>query len=136
GSYVYYVANGVLAPHAGSGHCEPREAPEHEAEQQGTLPVESCSLYVAHFNGTGWETKYLATLSTEDQNAWHFSLLVGVLGAVTSRVSPNGLHLAFMSNRSLTGYNNDDVNLGKRDEEVFLYNFPDEVKCVSCKASG
>ena len=42
---------------------------------------------------------------------------------MTSRVSPNGRYLAFMSDRSLTGYDNDDVNEETglhADEEVYL----------------
>ena len=40
---------------------------------------------------------------------------------VTARVSPNGRWLAFMSQRSLTGYDNHDANSGNLDEEVYLY---------------
>ena len=47
----------------------------------------------------------------------------------TARVSPNGRYLAFMSNRSLTGYDNEDVSSehpGERlDEEVFLFDSAD-----------
>ena len=43
------------------------------------------------------------------------------LTGMTSRVSPNGEYQAFMSERSLTGYDNTDANSGVPDEEVYLY---------------
>jgi hypothetical protein len=60
---------------------------------------------------------------------------------ITSRSSPNGAYFAFMSNRSLTGYDNVDAQpaaKGARDEEVFLYNAAGEghISCASCNPSG
>jgi hypothetical protein len=59
---------------------------------------------------------------------------------MTSRVSPNGEYLAFMSERSLTGYDNEDANpeaMGARDEEVYLYDASSEgLVCASCNPSG
>lgn len=55
-------------------------------------------------------------------------------------MSPNGEYLAFMSNKSLTGYNNTDVDEagGKHaDEEVFLYDAGTKLLvCASCNPSG
>jgi hypothetical protein len=54
-----------------------------------------------------------------------------------SRVSPDGRHAVFMSNRSLTGYDNTDANSGQADEEVYLYDADaKELLCVSCNRSG
>jgi hypothetical protein len=54
-----------------------------------------------------------------------------------SRVTPDGRHLAFMSNRSLTGYDNTDALNGKADMEVYLYDAgADELTCASCNPSG
>ncbi len=71
-----------------------------------------------------WEhAAFIARLSGEDnpdwgsrpaRNGYH-------LPSKTSEVSPNGQYVAFMSNESLTGYDNIDANSGARDEEVFLY---------------
>ncbi len=43
------------------------------------------------------------------------------LARISSRVSPDGRYLAFMSERPLTGYDNTDAVSGQPDEEVFLY---------------
>jgi hypothetical protein len=119
GSYVYFVANGVLAPGAkpGSG-CE-------------ALASATCNLYVRHAG----VTTYIAALSGSDQR-WEEEP-GGKLGLVTARVSPNGLWFAFMSNRSLTGYDNRDANSGEPDEEVFLYDAStNRLRCVSCDPTG
>ncbi len=59
----------------------------------------------------------------------------------TSEVSPDGQYVAFMSENSLTGYDNTDVNSGAaRDEEVFLYNDAAEgsakLICASCNPTA
>lgn len=59
----------------------------------------------------------------------------------TSRVTPDGRHVAFMSSASLTGYDNTDVVSGQPDAEVFLYDATanggaGELRCVSCNPSG
>jgi WD40 repeat protein len=54
-----------------------------------------------------------------------------------TRVTSDGRRLAFMSNRSLTGYDNTDAVTGKAAEEVFLYDADaDELTCISCNPSG
>ncbi|HEX5851722.1 MAG TPA: fibronectin type III domain-containing protein [Solirubrobacteraceae bacterium] len=123
-SYVYFVANGVLAPGATAGNCS-NEAPERV-----------CNLYVLHNNGAAWTTTFIASLSSEDLNDWG-GANSGSVRKVTSRVSPNGRYLAFMSARSLTGYDNTDVNSGQADEEVFLYDASaNRLVCASCNPSG
>jgi hypothetical protein len=126
GSYVYFVANGVLAEGAQPGNCRP-EAPG------------ACNLYVAHYNGTSWETRLIARLSAEDAPDWGRPFLGTEyeLKVMTSRVSPNGQYLAFMSDRPLTGYDNVDEKTGVRDEEVFLYSYSSgHVVCASCNPTG
>jgi hypothetical protein len=117
GSYVYFVANKVLAPGAVPGRCA--EAPSPEA---------SCDLYVRH-DGT---IRLVTVLSGADNPDWSRSL-----PHLTARVSPDGRWLAFMSQRSLTGYDNRDAISGKPDEEVFLYDTEhDRVVCASCDPTG
>jgi hypothetical protein len=58
-----------------------------------------------------------------------------------SRVSPDGLHVAFTSVAPLTGFDNTDVASGEPDAEVFLYDAVPglgvgELACVSCNRSG
>jgi Tol biopolymer transport system component len=118
GSSVYFVANGMLASGATPGTCTPTPSP-------GT----SCNLYEWH-SGT---IKFIASVSGEDRNDWNPETLVGM----TSRVSPNGRYLAFMSNASLTGYDNADAASGQPDEEVYLYDAQRErLVCASCNPTG
>ncbi len=95
---------------------------------------------------------FIAALSAADGPSWGFSggsLSLGTvtLQGMTSRVSPNGRYLAFMSERSLTGYDNRDANSGVPDEEVFEYHasedpegesssHPPSLVCVSCDPTG
>ncbi len=119
GSYVYFVAKGVLARGGVSGED---------------------NLYLLHENDGGWATTYIATLSREDEKSWRQETTLGGapdLAEVSSRVSPDGRYLAFMSDRSLTGYDNLDANSGQPDEEVYLYDaVEDRLVCASCDPSG
>ena len=66
-------------------------------------PGETCNLYVHHDGAT----KLVAVISGEDAPDWSVNC------RSTARVSPDGVWLAFMSQRSLTGYNNRDAVSGK-----------------------
>jgi len=133
GSYVYFVADAALAAGAHRGDC----AFEEEPPPPGT----SCNLYVRHREGTRWgPTRLVAALSPRDLPDWGGEQ-EGDLTFMTSRVAPNGEYMAFMSDRSLTGYDNEDVSSeqpGERlDEEVFVYHTSTErLVCVSCDPSG
>jgi hypothetical protein len=125
GSSVYFVANGALTQGEGavSGTCG-------EAAQQ------SCNLY--HYDLLTGETRLVAVLSGADFHDWvpnGFDL-----GELAARVSPNGRYLAFMSQHSLTGYDNRDAATGARDQEVFLYDsgtpLSEALRCASCNPSG
>jgi hypothetical protein len=120
GSYVYFVAGGVLGDggsHAVSG---------------------GRNLYVEHYDaGTGSWTppSFVAALSDEDYPSWGNGQ--PDLKLMTSRVSPDGRYLAFMSERSLTGYENRDANSSAPDEEVFLYDASaGRLVCASCNTTG
>ena len=118
GKYVYFLATGVLANGAVSGED---------------------NLYLLHQTGSGWTTSHLATLSGQDSADWYHNGFQGelVTEGVTSRVSPNGRYLTFMSNRSLTGYDNTDVVSGQPDEEVYLYDAESaRLVCASCNPTG
>ena len=55
----------------------------------------------------------------------------------TSRVSESGRYVTFMSERSLTGYDNLDVNSKTPDEEVYLYDAAaNRLVCASCDPGG
>jgi hypothetical protein len=124
----------------------------HAANGEGETAAEgSSNLYALHeapVDSGSWSTTFVATLSPEDASAMFFE---GTNGAVAElggrpmnlamRVSPNGRYLAFMSNRSLTGYDNEDVtseHVGeRRDEEVYLYDAETSgLVCASCDPTG
>lgn len=130
GSYVYFVANGMLASGARRGNCT-----RLLIAQQSSA---SCNLYVDHYDGSAWTTSFIASLSNEDELDWdHFVGLGETLGGVVSRVSPDGHYLAFMSDVSLTGYDNRDAVSGASDEEVFLYDAGTaRTACASCNPAG
>ena len=55
----------------------------------------------------------------------------------TARISADGTRLAFLSEASLTGYDNTDANSGLPDSEVYLYEAgTEELSCVSCNPTG
>jgi hypothetical protein len=129
GSYVYFVANGVLAGAgvpAGVGHgtCRTRSSSASDL----------CNLYVYHDG----QMKFIAGLSGEDELAWGGeNEIFHSIGFSTARVSPDGRFVAFMSVRSLTGYDNHDVRSGKPDMEVYEYDAVTErLACVSCDSTG
>jgi NHL repeat len=129
GSTVYFVAKGVLS----SGENAMKE----KAVSGGD------NLYLSHYNGGVWEApQFIATLLSQDEHSWsaHSGGGEPELLKVSSRVSPNGRYLAFMSSRSLTGYDNIDANpVAKeaRDEEVFLYDsLARRLVCASCDPTG
>lgn len=119
GSYVYFVATGVLDGHGVKGED---------------------NLYMLHDSGGVWSTAYVATLSHEDEKSWFghgAQEAAQELPAVSSRITPDGVYLAFMSNRSLTGYDNTDAISGRPDEEVYLYDAASErLVCASCNPTG
>jgi hypothetical protein len=121
GSYVYFVANGALASGA---------APQ-------TCTSTGCNLYVLH-SGV---TTFIATLSPkDDENGGgavdlNFGDWQPGLGFRTAEVTPDGHSLVFMSQRSLTDYDN---NIGTSAvAEVYVYDADaGRVFCASCDPSG
>ncbi len=154
GSYVYFVANGVLAEGAKPGNCREEE------EEKAVAGERSCSLYVVHDGVGGWEApRFIATLA--GSNATRFSLGSGRdgdetdwvgyetslssdfgPGRHTARVSGGGGLLVFESELSLTGFDNVPVEAGlcgehDRCREVYMYNAESgKLVCVSCDPSG
>jgi DNA-binding beta-propeller fold protein YncE len=130
GCYVYFTAKGALAAGAKDDTC----GIEDPAIKLGTLGRQSCNLYVRHYNGREWEPiKLVAVLSGADDSDWE----TNQIPHLTSRVSPNGRWLAFMSRRSLTGYDNRDAVSGEPDQEVYLYDGETgRLSCASCDPTG
>ncbi len=124
GSSVYFVADGVLAgTGARAGTCVDNPSAE-LSPAVGTF----CNLYELKDGAA----KLIATLSGEDVADW-----LRLPEGQTARVSPSGQFLAFMSERSLTGYDNRDAVSGKPDAEVYLYDASaGRLSCASCDPSG
>jgi hypothetical protein len=134
GSYVYFVANGVL------GDAAERGAVNGDCSLNvNFVEGRTCNLYVEHFNENAgiWSSPtYIATLSGPDFPSWR-AAAYGNLTYLTSRVSPNGRYLAFMSDLSLTGYDTRDAQSGMLDEEVYLYDASTQkLVCASCNPTG
>ncbi len=129
GSSVFVVAQGVLA--------------ENENAAGETAQSGQDNLYELRHDGSEWKSTFIATLSSEDAPNWDAGPNVSDENPAfqTARVSPNGEYVAFMSQRSLTGYDNEDVSSGhpgeRLDQEVYLYDSQTaRLTCVSCDATG
>ena len=113
GSYVYFVDTGVLDEGA---------------------HVEQPNLYLLHEG----KTVFITTLSPNDNERPNLTGATDDYGdwwrtfaGRSAEVSPDGHYLAFMSVRSLTGYD----NAGK--SEAFLYDASTKVlRCASCRSDG
>jgi hypothetical protein len=131
GSYVYFVAEGTLTTGKNTEGGEPVSGEP--------------NLYLAHLEDGSWTTKFIATLVPPtkylghaqgqeggDSNDWSSSPALN-----TVRETPDGTHLAFLSTKSLTGYDNADANTGEPDTEIFSYDaITERLTCMSCNPSG
>ncbi len=124
GSYVYFVANGVLGDGAERGATQ-------GSCGKGSSNSGTCNLYEYH-NGT---VTFIVTMSAADEFDWGDHL--DNISSLTAQVSPDGRYLTFMSQRSLTGFDNRDASSGRPDMEVYLYDaLSKRLSCVSCNPTG
>lgn len=128
GTYVYFVAKGVLS--AGQENSHGAKAVGGEA-----------NLYLRHAGST----TFIATLNATEGDQCDWTAL-----CLTSRVSANGAFIAFDSIDSLTGYDNDPVHpeacepltlkAGQPCMETFRYAAENgahgELTCASCNPTG
>lgn len=121
GTYVYFVAAGVL----GNG------------TERGAV-AGGANLYLDRYDtasGKWSQPELIAALAEGDAPDWGSGY--NNLAQITARVSPSGRYLAFMSERSLTGYDNRDANSGAPDEEVYVYDAnAKKTVCASCDPTG
>lgn len=118
-SYLYFASKEDLAPGATSGDN---------------------NLYLSH----GGAITFIVALSATDIGAKaaippinNPSDVSRVPIGRTSRVTPDGRHIAFQSTQSLTGYDNTDAVSGEADVEVFTYDATTgQISCASCNPSG
>jgi hypothetical protein len=124
GSEIYFVARAVLD-----------EAPDQHGER--AAPGEP-NLYLWQ-QGKG--VRFVATLAEEDKTDWgdeeaSWGVNWGAR-ALSASSSPDGRYLAFMSQRSLTGYDSHGRSGSEAAQEVFRYDaVADRLECVSCNPSG
>lgn len=124
GSYVYFVADGVLSEAANS---EGVKAQPGNCRNQGELAKagkRTCNLYVIHYSSGSWEPpRFIARLDGADSDFAREDLeedydeadWIGDEtevrdygpGLHTARVTPDGTELAFESERRLTAYENE-----------------------------
>jgi hypothetical protein len=123
GSYVYFAANGVLAPGASPGTC---------SEESG-----ECGLYVWHDGSIHYIATLLATTGGAEQGGspgdhvdW-FPANEGGGRQRLSEVAQDGRTLLFSSRQRLTSYDNRGFNEFYRYDAV-----GGGLVCVSCDPSG
>lgn len=127
-AFVYFAANGVLAPGASHGNCQGLDLPEFTSE---------CSVYVFHEG----DIKFVARLHSGSGQVQDFTNWSpepnrnGQNVPKTARVSADGRVLLFTSAQQLTGFNNEGFN------EVFRYegeaeNSSQNPACISCGAAS
>lgn len=132
GSRVYFVADSVLSTNKDSTG---EEAVHGSCVGLSSAPGAECDLYEEDEG----HISLVAVLSSEDSPDWGES--GSEIAKLTARASGDGSWLVFMSQRSLTGYDNHDAVSGVPDEEVYLYHAGGEgaaggVVCVSCNPTG
>jgi hypothetical protein len=122
GRRIYFVAGGAL---------------DTRANQNGSSAnTGEPNLYLWQ-EGDG--VRFVATLSEGDAPDWGAgpTRVIGYSGRSSVGSSPSGRYLAFMSDRSLTGYDSRETSAAEAAEEVFRYDaVGEELLCVSCNASG
>jgi NHL repeat/WD40-like Beta Propeller Repeat len=133
GSSAYFVADSVLTGTERNEHGETAQS----GSCGSSAHRSTCNLYLYR----GGTVRFVAVLSghqedgEEDNASWGSS--DGRVSLMSSRVSPDGRWLAFVSVRSLTGYDNRDALTGKRDHEIYLYDAESgRLRCVSCDPTG
>lgn len=134
GSYVYFVAEGRLAEGAVS------DKPNLYLHHAGKVTF-IATLAPSRRTGTGEEEE-------GDGRDWEGAEEALGPGDHTVRVTPDGTQLAFESERSLTGYDNEPVEPhdcrglvnGEFEpvpcKEIYVYDAGAELTCVSCDPSG
>jgi DNA-binding beta-propeller fold protein YncE len=116
-----------------------------EVQVGGAVSEDGSYVYfVAHGELTGAERQHGETAQNGELNLYvrhggttMFIATGGCVGDTCRRITPSGLFYLFESTKSLTGYENTDVNTGSRDPEIYLYDAAtNSLTCASCNPSG
>jgi hypothetical protein len=130
GSSVYFVSRGALtgAELDASGEAAVNGQPNLYASRGGVVKLVAV---LAEADASDWGNEEFLTAKAK------VKVPEAALAGLTARVSPDGEWVAFLSRRSLTGYDNRDAVSGRPDPEVFLYDAVTGVLvCASCDATG
>jgi hypothetical protein len=128
GGHVYFAASGVLTS-TPNAHGE--IAVRGSCANNGGA---TCNLY--EYDTSARQIKLVAVLSGSDAPDW-VGATFDNFGSLTARSSPDGRWFTFMSQRSLTGYDNRDTRSGQADEEVYLFDAASgKLSCTSCNPTG
>jgi DNA-binding beta-propeller fold protein YncE len=124
GSSIAFVANGVLTGVPDSQGEQARAGGCSEVAPAGA----TCNLYLIDEG----QTSLLTVLSNADSHDWRETL-----EANTTRLSPDGRWLAFMSERRLTDFDNRDAATDRPTAEVYVFDATaGRLLCASCDPSG
>lgn len=122
GAYIYFAANGVLAPGATLGDCS-------ESPSRG-----SCNLYLWHAGTTSFIARLDNAGGIEEYDGANWQPRDGRESTSrerTSRLTPNGRILVIRSQGQLTSFENQGV------PEFYRYDAADgALTCVSCNPTG
>lgn len=131
GSYVYFVATGVLtgAQENNFGAVAVRGRPNLYLRHAGTTTFIATLERNSYAELEDWQQG--ASNPSSEHNTGH----------LTSRVSPDGEYIVFNSAAQLTGEENEPVEAsqcdGDRCLEIFIYNAAaGQLSCASCSPSG
>jgi len=122
GSRIYFVAEGVL---------------DTAANEEGDAPLAGEPNLYLYEEGEG--VRFIATLADDDGPTWGklTTTPLGYAHYISADASPSGRYFAFMSQRSLTGYENRDAVNGEATEQAYRYDATSErLDCVSCNPTG
>jgi hypothetical protein len=151
GAYVYFVANGILAPGATAGTCKgDKTAPPHHIAEEG-----KCNLYVWHDGAIAFIAQLSGSVALPDRRDWAAapgSFPAPAENHQSARVSSDGRVLLFSSYLSLTGYDTEGPaqkeaifgcgadepgSPGPRCQELYRYTANTrQLNCVSCDPTG
>jgi hypothetical protein len=138
GTSIYVRTPGMLTSAPNSEGESATPCTETEPGSNGEAAPSACNLYLLRESPAGsgsWSVTFVAGGAeagpSQTLSDW------ALLQRQAARVSPSGRYLAFMSRRSLTGYDNRDAISGEPDEEVYWYDAEtNRLVCASCDPTG
>ncbi|HTA14440.1 MAG TPA: hypothetical protein VK781_06235 [Solirubrobacteraceae bacterium] len=124
GSYVYFAAVGQLTP--ASGDASENTEEENEVNEE-------LNLYLTHAG----QLTFVSRVSKKDLFGEEVRDLAADPRVWSSRATPDGANLLFVSRAHLSGYDNSDAVTGTPDPEVYVFSRDTgSTVCASCNPSG